>query len=92
MKLLESALATQNENHKKEKLTTLIQFQQYKFQYRRSHLYNEAKLDPYQSYLRYDVIFVYPIILFQEGRTMADRDGGSSYVVSPGQQLYTLQV
>ena len=23
---------------------------------------------------------------------MADRDGGSSYVVSPGQQLYTLQV
>ena len=28
----------------------------------------------------------------QEGRTMADRDGGSSFVVSPNQQLYRLHV
>ena len=28
----------------------------------------------------------------EDGRTMAEKDGGSSFVVSPRQQLYRLQV
>ena len=33
-----------------------------------------------------------PLLFLQDGRTMAERDGGSSFVVSPVHQLYRLHV